>query len=622
MGEIARRGGFANRGQPSIAVISDWVPISYMHGRMGTSGKRIVGESGLIAARGMVRGLVGYAGRGGILTAALVAGGAVLEGVGLALLVPLIAVVVAAGAPSGRLERAAAAAFARFGADTPIARLALLLAALGLVVALRAAVIAARDVRVAALQIGFAETLRLRLAGRLAAASWDQLTRLRHARVTQLMSAEIQSVGMAASILLRGAVAVAMLAAQAILLTVLAPLLAPAIVVVLGLAALLFVPLLGGAYAIGDRVTGGNLSLIDTTAQFLGGLKLAISQNLQSGFLAEFGRSIGDLRARQIAFVRRQARARAAFTLLTAAAAGLLVLAGFGLFHASSATLIALVLVVGRMSGPAMTILQGAQQIARLLPAYRNMCALEAEFAALAPEPVPVHAAAPPEGPVVFAGVTYRHGDAEAEDGRGVDALDLAIAPGDFVGVSGPSGAGKTTFTDLLAGLVPPQQGRITVGGAPLAGAVLDAWRRSIAYVAQDAFLFHDSVRRNLAWMAPGASEAEMWRALDIAGAADLVRSMDGGLDTIVGERGSLVSGGERQRLALARAILRRPRLLILDEATSAIDVAAERAIVARLAALSPRPTIVLIAHRAESLARCERVLTFEGGRLVEDRRV
>jgi ATP-binding cassette subfamily C protein len=110
-----------------------------------------------------------------------------------------------------------------------------------------------------------------------------------------------------------------------------------------------------------------------------------------------------------------------------------------------------------------------------------------------------------------------------------------------------------------------------------------------------------------------------MWHALTLAGADDLVRRMAQGLDTMVGERGALVSGGERQRLALARAVLRQPRLLVLDEATNALDVAGERDVIERLRAIVPRPTIVVIAHRPESIALCDRVLRFEAGRCIDD---
>ena len=146
----------------------------------------------------------------------------------------------------------------------------------------------------------------------------------------------------------------------------------------------------------------------------------------------------------------------------------------------------------------------------------------------------------------------------------------------------------------------------------------LASWRAQLSYVSQDPFLFHDTVRRNLKWAWPGASEADMWQALEVAGAAGIVRGMSGGLDAIVGERGSLVSGGERQRIALARALLRKPRLLIMDEATNAIDIAGERQLLERLTAVEPRPTIVMIAHRNESLALCGRVLHLEEGCLLD----
>jgi len=147
----------------------------------------------------------------------------------------------------------------------------------------------------------------------------------------------------------------------------------------------------------------------------------------------------------------------------------------------------------------------------------------------------------------------------------------------------------------------------------------LPAWRAQLSYISQDPFLFHDTVRHNLAWVRPGASEEEMWDALTLAGADGIVKRMEGGLDAVVGERGSLVSGGERQRIALARALLRKPRLLVMDEATNAIDIDGEHALLERLLALKPRMTIVMIAHRAESIALCDRLLRMENGALVED---
>jgi ATP-binding cassette subfamily C protein len=142
-----------------------------------------------------------------------------------------------------------------------------------------------------------------------------------------------------------------------------------------------------------------------------------------------------------------------------------------------------------------------------------------------------------------------------------------------------------------------------------LEGEALAAHREQLAYVAQDPFLFDDSVRTNLAWSAPGRSEAEMLEALESVGAHRLLERLGQGLDTRIGHRGALLSAGERQRLALACAILRRPRLFLLDEATNAIDVAAEEPILRVIAALRPAATIQMVAHRAESLRLCDDIL-------------
>ncbi len=243
---------------------------------------------------------------------------------------------------------------------------------------------------------------------------------------------------------------------------------------------------------------------------------------------------------------------------------------------------------------PVGQIQQGAQQFSQVLGVYEKVRQLQGELVAAARgEGVRRGAMPVPAGAIVFEHVSFHHRDEHAQESQGgLDSLDLTIAPGEFLGITGASGTGKTTFADLLVGLYPPQTGRIVVGGATLQGPLLAAWRDALSYVSQDPFLFHDTIRRNLAWANARAGEDAMWRALSVAGAAEMVRRMERGLETVVGERGTLVSGGERQRIALARALLRQPRLLVLDEATGAIDSDGERDIFARLRAMpSPPPS-------------------------------
>ncbi len=574
--------------------------------------------------RAFLRELTRFAGRGGAVTAALIAGGSLVEGLGLVLLVPLLMIIFGNAAPAGRLERAAAAVFAWAGVETPLAKLALLLAAYATLTIVRSVVLYLRDIRTAELQSGFVEDRRAHIVVRLAATPWQRLAKLRHARITHVMSGDIQRVGMATHTLLRLSVSIVMLIVQCVLVFLLAPLLATVTLALLVLTGLAFLPVTRRAHAVGGMVADQNLTLLNDTTQFLGGLKLAIGANLQGSFVTEFHETLRKLTRRQIDFQRQAIKARLALNALSSLLGGLLVLIGFGAFHVAPATLITLLYVILRMSRLAGNVQQQVQQFAFALPAYGVIKRLERDLAEIPPERTgPDAGPAPADGAIVFDDVTFLHepDDTQDADGapRGVRALSLTIAPGEFIGIAGASGAGKTTFADLLVGLAQPQSGRITVAGVPLAGAALNGWRERVSYVAQDPFLFHDTVRRNLAWANPQASEPDMWAALALAGAEALVRGMAHGLDTVVGERGTLVSGGERQRLALARAMLRQPHLLILDEATGAIDVAGEHEILARLAALTPRPTIIVIAHRGESLDFCTRVLRFEAGRVVED---
>ncbi|HRD29486.1 MAG TPA: ABC transporter ATP-binding protein, partial [Caulobacter sp.] len=368
----------------------------------------------------------------------------------------------------------------------------------------------------------------------------------------------------------------------------------------------------GRARDSGGQVGRASLALMTSATGFMGGLKAALAQNAQAGFVAEFEAIQADMRFHQLAFVRRQARSRGMFVTLSAVAGAAVVLVGYDLLAVEPAVLITVVLVFTRMSGPVLTLYQAAQQFFFGLPAFEAVRALEADLEEVQVPPA-TSARPPPEGPLTLTAVRFLH-----PGGGGIAEASLTLPPGEFLGLTGASGAGKTTLLDLMVGLLPPQAGEITVGGAPLDDAGLAGWRDAVAYVAQDPFLFHDTVRRNLTWGDDRVDDAVLMRVLRDVGAEAMVSRLEQGLDTVVGERGARLSGGERQRLAIARALLRRPRLLVLDEATNAIDLPGEADLLARLAALDPRPAMVMIAHRPESLAHCDRVVVIEAGRIVE----
>lgn len=230
--------------------------------------------------------------------------------------------------------------------------------------------------------------------------------------------------------------------------------------------------------------------------------------------------------------------------------------------------------------------------------------------------PLPALVPEPPRGAPAtlrLEGVSTRF-----ETGRGLGPLDLELAPGTSLAVVGSIGSGKSVLLQVLAGLRAPQQGRFLVDGAPLDDTTLRAHWAGLGWVPQEAFLFSTSLRENLTMAHPGATEADLLEAARAADLTALIPRLSHGLETVVGERGVILSGGERQRTALARALLRKPRLLLLDDALSAVDAETESRILANLKAYLGRTTLVMATHRIFVAELCEQVLVLEEGRMVQ----
>ena len=209
--------------------------------------------------------------------------------------------------------------------------------------------------------------------------------------------------------------------------------------------------------------------------------------------------------------------------------------------------------------------------------------------------------------------ISYAYPGAETEVLSGVS---MELPAGAAIGVVGLSGAGKTTLLDLMSGLLQPSGGRVLVDGVPLNDRRRKAWRQTVAYVLQDAQLVNDTVRFNVAPFDDTPRDTDIWAALEKAGAGDIVLNLPDQLETVLGERGSRLSRGQRQRISLARALYLKPEILFLDEATSALNPADEAEIVETLRNLREQTTIVVVAHRMSSLAWTDTLYALENGKL------
>lgn len=549
------------------------------------------------------------------LAIALMVGESVTDGLGVLLLLPLLALAgvdVGEGAV-GRLSGTVSAALGVLGAHPGIATV---LAVFVLVTAACALL-----QRWAALvTLGVAETFLLRLRQRLyqaiVRARWAELSRsrtsaLHHALTTELERASGLTFDLLSLVrqLLVGAVYLLVAARLSPVITAVAMAAGGSLLLALRRRT-------RRATAAGERLSTASGDMFTASADHLAALKLTKSYGAEERSAELFSRMDANVGAANIASGRLFADLRALFQVGSVGVLSVVVFVALAVVRLPSAGVLLLLYLFARLVPRFSGVQDGWQDIVHTLPAWERVQALMERYESSPEARVLDAAPVEPRTAITLEGVSYAY---DHDRGRtGVFDVTLEIPARRTTAIVGPSGAGKSTIADLVMGLLVPERGRVAVDGATLSPERVRAWRERVGYVAQDTLLFHDTIRANLAWASPDASEGEMREALRLAAADELVDRLPQGLDTVVGDRGTLLSGGERQRLALARALLRAPSLLILDEAANAVDAATESRMQRAIDALRSRVTVLVITHRLSTVRGADVIHVVTGGRLLE----
>jgi len=537
------------------------------------------------------------------------------ESVGIALLLPTLQVAgfnMAGQGAAGKYAAMLSNAFVAIGLHPT---LILLLGVFVTLVGARTVLGQIQSVGMYAVQQEVEHHLRRRLYHSIADANWLFVCRSRASDFTHALTHEIYRIGNGTDLALVFAGEIVLLV---LYMAIAFALSAGMTTLVLVFGALLTFVFRGRTRAIeeqGEEVSSTNKSLYAATIEHLQSLKAAKTYGAEERNFSIFSSLSAEVVRANVEGARQQAVAATWFELGSVMILAVVLYVSIRVLAVPPASILILLFVFARVMPKIMSGQQHYRAFVNSLPSFRNLLDIEARCAAAAEPAAHPHDRMSLTRELAAEGISFTYSEGRVS---AVRDLSLVIPAGKVVALVGPSGAGKSTIADILMGLVLPDSGTLRLDGRPLGPEGVRGWRDQIGYVAPDTFLFHDTIRANLKWARPDASEDEMLEALRQASVFDFVAELKDGLDTVVGDRGMMVSQGERQRLALARAFLRRPSMLILDEATNSLDSENEGRVLDAIESRRGELTVVLIAHRLSTIRWADLIYVVEGGKVVE----
>ena len=494
--------------------------------------------------------------------------------------------------------------------------LATVLGAFVLVTSLQALIARWQTIFSLKLQEEFVAALRRRLYDAIVRADWLTLVRSRTSDFAHALTMELDRVGTATYFLL-ATVANVMVLSVYVLFALRLSMVMTALVFCCGAGLLIMIrKKMRESQRTGEEISKATNGLCAASVQHVDGMKTTKSYGMEEQSARLFSGLAEGVAQMNLKATRNYAGAGFWFQVGSVLTLSLILYVAFEVLSLSTAGLLLLLFLFARMIPLFAGIQQSCQRYLEDLPAFNKVmemivrCEAVAETKAESPEETQLRRG------IRLAEVSFAY-DGEGE-APAIRDLNLAIEAGKTTALVGPSGAGKSTIADLVMGLLVPDRGQVLVDGVPLVPERVKSWRRQIGYVSQDTFMFNDTVRANLLWACPEANDEEINRALESAAAKEFVSKLPDGIETVLGDRGVRLSGGEKQRLALARALLRRPSLLLLDEATSALDSENEKRIQSAIKKLHGHVTILMITHRLSTIQGADIIYVLEEGSLVD----
>jgi len=484
-----------------------------------------------------------------------------------------------------------------------------------LVISLSAFLTRYQTIKTSEIQYEFAAHLRKRLYNAIINSSWLFFSRKKASNFAHALTNEIDRISVGTGQFLTFIASIMILVVYIIFALELAGLLTGVIFAV-GIAILLILRRMASrSRSSGEEITTTTRDLYYSIMQHLDGMKTIKSFGMQEENIQLFSKQANQVARNYLETIKSYADVKVLFDVGTVIVLAIMVLVLIQVIKLPTASLFLLIYLFVRMIPQFSSIQRAYQYFINMLPAFRNVMDLEEQCLENSETTEPVDGEVELKKEISFRNVTFSYRD---EDHFTISDFNLNILSGKTTALAGPSGAGKSTVADLVMGLIQPDNGEVTVDGISISDKFIDSWRNKIGYVAQETFLFNESIRFNLQLASPDACDDKINEALKMASAYNFVSKLPEGLDTIIGDRGVRLSGGERQRLALARALLRKPSLLIMDEATSNLDSENEKKILKSIDDLHGEITILMIAHRISTIKNADYIYMVDDGKMVE----